>query len=104
MQRPLTGSHQFLGHRDNHFEAGTGAAYLNTAEFLSVPPASITIRCGNVRIPHKSIFQVPPGKWLITKRLERAAVLLKDQKLNAAEMAYESGVKDRSHFGRALKE
>jgi len=49
-------------------------------------------------------YSMTPGKWLIKKRLERAAVLLKKQTLNVSEVAYESGFKDNSHFSRAFKQ
>ena len=44
-----------------------------------------------------------PGRWLLTKRLERAAAMLKDDSLNIAEVAYQCGFKDNSHFGRSFK-
>jgi len=49
-------------------------------------------------------YQTTPGKWLISKRLERAALLLNDDALNVAEVAYQCGFKDNSHFGRTFKE
>ena len=52
----------------------------------------------------KEIYQTTPGKWLISKRLERAAVLLKNPALNVSEVSYESGFKDSSHFSRTFKE
>jgi AraC-like DNA-binding protein len=48
-------------------------------------------------------YQTTPGKWLTSKRLEHAALLLKDDTLNVAEVAYECGFKDNSHFGRSFK-
>jgi AraC-like DNA-binding protein len=52
----------------------------------------------------RETYQTTPGKWLITRRLKRAAVLLKNPALNVSEVAYESGFKDSSHFSRAFKE
>lgn len=49
-------------------------------------------------------YKTTPGKWLTSKRLERAAILLKDEALNVAEVAYECGFKDHSHFGRSFRE
>ena len=52
----------------------------------------------------REIYRTTPGKWLMAKRLERAAVLLKNPVLNVSEVAYESGFKDSSHFSRSFKE
>ena len=49
-------------------------------------------------------FQEPPGKWLLQKRLDHAAALLRNSKLNVTEVAFESGFEDVSHFSRVFKE
>jgi AraC-like DNA-binding protein len=49
-------------------------------------------------------FQEAPGKWLLGKRLEHAAALLRNSKLNVTEIAFESGFEDVSHFSRVFKE
>ena len=52
----------------------------------------------------KKIYNTSPGKWLLSKRLEHAAILLHDPALNVSRVAYESGFEDTSHFSRAFKE
>jgi AraC family transcriptional regulator, exoenzyme S synthesis regulatory protein ExsA len=49
-------------------------------------------------------FQEPPGKWLLRKRLDYSAALLRGSKLNVTEIALESGFEDVSHFSRVFKE
>lgn len=46
----------------------------------------------------------PPGKWLLQKRLEYAAVLLKNPALNVSQIGLDCGFEDLSHFSRAFKE
>jgi AraC-like DNA-binding protein len=49
-------------------------------------------------------FQEAPGKWLLQKRLEYSAALLRSSKMNVTEVAFESGFEDVSHFSRVFKE
>lgn len=49
-------------------------------------------------------FQEPPGKWLLRKRLDHSAALLRTSKMNVTEIAFESGFEDVSHFSRVFKE
>jgi len=49
-------------------------------------------------------FQEPPGKWLLRKRLDHSAALLRTSKMNVTEIALESGFEDVSHFSRVFKE
>jgi len=49
-------------------------------------------------------FQEAPGKWLLRKRLDYSAALLRTSKLNVTEIAFESGFEDVSHFSRVFKE
>lgn len=49
-------------------------------------------------------FQESPGKWLLQKRLDYAAALLRNSKMNVTEIAFESGFEDVSHFSRVFKE
>lgn len=48
-------------------------------------------------------YKQPPGKWLLQKRLEYAAVLLKNPARNVSEVALDCGFEDLSHFSRAFK-
>ncbi len=49
-------------------------------------------------------FQEPPGKWLLQKRLDYSAGLLRGSAMNVTEIAFESGFEDVSHFSRVFKE
>lgn len=49
-------------------------------------------------------FQESPGKWLLQRRLEHAAGLLRLSKMNITEVALESGFEHVSHFSRVFKE
>jgi len=52
----------------------------------------------------QSTFNESPGKWLLRKRLEYSAALLRNSKLNVTEVSMESGFEDVSHFSRVFKE
>ncbi|MGR3809144.1 helix-turn-helix domain-containing protein [Jiulongibacter sp. NS-SX5] len=45
-----------------------------------------------------------PGRWLTTKRLDHASILLKTTDQGVAEVALNSGFKNVSHFSRVFKE
>jgi AraC-like DNA-binding protein len=49
-------------------------------------------------------FQEPPGKWLLRRRLEYAAALLRSTTAPVTEIVFESGFEDVSHFSRVFKE
>jgi len=49
-------------------------------------------------------FQESPGKWLLQKRLDYSAVLLRGSRMNVTGIAFESGFEDVSHFSRVFKE
>jgi AraC-like DNA-binding protein len=52
----------------------------------------------------QTYFRESPGKWLLQKRLEYSAALLRHSKMNVTEVAFESGFEDVSHFSRTFKE
>jgi AraC-like DNA-binding protein len=66
------------------------------------------------RLSHRSLstfkrdfrkyYNQPPGRWLLQKRLEYSAVLLKNPALNVSQVALDCGFEDLSHFSRAFKE
>ncbi|MGH7785112.1 MAG: helix-turn-helix domain-containing protein [Candidatus Binatia bacterium] len=66
------------------------------------------------RLAHRSLstfkrdfrkyYNQSPGKWLLQKRLEYSAVLLKTPALNVSQVALDCGFEDLSHFSRAFKE
>jgi len=49
-------------------------------------------------------FQESPGKWLLHRRLDYCANLLRNSPLNVTEIAFESGFEDVSHFSRVFKQ
>jgi AraC family transcriptional regulator, exoenzyme S synthesis regulatory protein ExsA len=49
-------------------------------------------------------FQESPGKWLLQKRLDYSAALLRGSRMNVTEVAFESGFEDVSHYSRVFKE
>jgi len=52
----------------------------------------------------RKYYNQSPGKWLLQKRLEYSAVLLKNPALNVSQVTLDSGFEDLSHFSRAFKE
>ena len=63
--------------------------------------------CGRSLSSFKREFQasynMPPGKWLTQKRLQYAKWLLEHTQKDISQVAYESGFKNPSHFGRIFK-
>lgn len=51
----------------------------------------------------KKISDLPPQKWLIKKRLEKAHAIMKESKGKVTDICYEVGFKNRSHFTTAFK-
>lgn len=52
----------------------------------------------------KSIFNKTPGKWLLEKRLEYGLYLLENTRDTVAEISYNSGFMNRTHFTRVFKQ
>jgi AraC-like DNA-binding protein len=52
----------------------------------------------------RATFQEAPGKWLLRKRLDYSAALLRTATMNVTEIALDSGFEDVSHFSRVFKE
>jgi AraC-like DNA-binding protein len=48
-------------------------------------------------------FGEPPGRWLLRRRLEHAAALLRTTDARVTDVAFESGFAEISHFSRAFK-
>lgn len=48
-------------------------------------------------------YSETPGKWLLNKRLEYSAVLLRNNHMNISQIVFEVGFEDLSHFSRAFK-
>jgi AraC family transcriptional regulator, exoenzyme S synthesis regulatory protein ExsA len=49
-------------------------------------------------------YGVSPGKWLLDRRLEHSASLLRTTGMSVTEIMFECGFEDLSHFSRAFKE
>lgn len=49
-------------------------------------------------------FNESPGKWLLTKRLEYSAILLRNNTMNISQIVFECGFENLSHFSRTFKE
>ncbi len=49
-------------------------------------------------------YNLTPGRWLLNKRLEYSAVLLRNNHMNISQIVFESGFEDLSHFSRVFKE
>ena len=48
-------------------------------------------------------YGTTPGRWLVERRLECAAGLLRATRLSVTEIGFESGFEDAAHFSRAFK-
>jgi AraC family transcriptional regulator, exoenzyme S synthesis regulatory protein ExsA len=99
------------------------AAYFQSLLKSDAPPLSQIMEanfCYNLaledfaKLSHRSLstfkrdfqkyFNQSPGKWLLQKRLDYSAVLLKNPALNVSQVAMNSGFEGLSHFSRAFKE
>lgn len=52
----------------------------------------------------QSHYKEPPGKWLLNKRLEHAAILLLNSDSSITQVSFDSGFEDVSHFSRTFKQ
>jgi transcriptional regulator GlxA family with amidase domain len=52
----------------------------------------------------KTAFGVPPHRYLLTRRLERAAALLRDTDLSITEIAFQTGWNSLGTFGRTFRD
>jgi len=52
----------------------------------------------------KEAFGVPPHRYLLTRRIERATALLRDTDLSITEIAFETGWKSLGSFGRTFRD
>ena len=99
------------------------AAYFQSLLKSAAPPLSQIMEanfCYNLaleefaRLSHRSLstfkrdfrkyFNQSPGKWLLQKRLEYSAVLLKNPAVNVSQVALDCGFEDLSHFSRSFKD
>jgi len=52
----------------------------------------------------KEAFGVPPHRYLLTRRLERATALLRDTNLSIIEIAFQTGWNSLGTFGRTFRD
>lgn len=52
----------------------------------------------------KQAFGVPPHRYLLTRRVERATVLLRDTELSISEIAFQAGWSSLGTFGRTFRD
>ena len=52
----------------------------------------------------KEAFGVPPHRYLLTRRIERASALLRDTDLPISEIAFRTGYKSLGTFGRTFRD
>jgi transcriptional regulator GlxA family with amidase domain len=52
----------------------------------------------------KQAFGVPPHRYLLTRRIERAAALLRDTELSITEIAFHTGWGSLGTFGRTFRD
>jgi AraC-like DNA-binding protein len=72
---------------------------LSLAEYAKLSNRSLS----TFKRDFRAEFQETPGKWLLAKRLDHAAALLRGSGMNVTGAAFESGFEDVSHFSRAFK-
>jgi len=99
------------------------AAYFQSLLKSAAPPLSQIMEanfCYNLgledfaKLSHRSLstfkrdfqkyYNQAPGKWLMQKRLDYSAVLLKNPALNVSQVALDCGFEDLSHFSRTFKD
>lgn len=52
----------------------------------------------------KDAFGVPPHRYLLTRRIERATAMLRDTNLSITEIAFETGWNSLGTFGRTFRD
>ncbi len=52
----------------------------------------------------KDAFGVPPHRYLLTRRIERATALLRDTSLSVTEIAFQTGWNSLGTFGRTFRD
>src|SRR3954452_514254 len=72
-------------------------------------PVRRLARVSNVSEAHfarsfKQAFGVPPHRYLLTRRIERATALLRDTELSITEIAFQTGWGSLGTFGRTFRD
>ncbi|MBI3867382.1 MAG: DUF488 family protein [Verrucomicrobia bacterium] len=92
-----------------NLERNNGVALKKMVEGARKPPTGAELARAarspsSFKRDFQTSFQEAPGKWLLRKRLDYSAALLRTSKMNVTEIAFESGFEDVSHFSRVFKE
>lgn len=74
-------------------------SHLSLAEYAALCHRSLS----SFKRDFHQAFGEPPGKWLLSRRLDYARALLEQPGLTITEVVFESGFEDVSHFCRAFK-
>jgi transcriptional regulator GlxA family with amidase domain len=72
-------------------------------------PVSRLARVSRVSAAHfargfKDAFGVPPHRYLLTRRIERATALLRETELSITDIAFQTGWKSLGTFGRTFRD
>lgn len=72
-------------------------------------PVHRLARVSQVSVAHfarsfKAAFGLPPHRYLLTRRIERATALLRDSGLSITEIAYQTGWRSLGTFGRIFRD
>jgi transcriptional regulator GlxA family with amidase domain len=72
-------------------------------------PVTRLARVSGVSVAHfarsfKHAFGVPPHRYLLTRRVERAIALLRDTELSVTEIAFQTGWNSLGTFGRVFRD
>jgi len=72
-------------------------------------PVERLAQVSNVSAAHfarsfKQAFGVPPHRYLLTRRIERATALLRDTELAVTDIAFQTGWKSLGTFGRTFRD
>jgi len=72
-------------------------------------PVERLAQVSNVSAAHfarsfKQAFGVPPHRYLLTRRIERATALLRDTELAVTDIAFQTGWKSLGTFGRIFRD
>ncbi|HEY4108222.1 AraC family transcriptional regulator [Puia sp.] len=73
---------------------------LSLAEFARIANRSLSA----FKREFLAVYRVPPGKWLLTKRLDLAEMMLFRSNDPVAEIADECGFESQTHFNRVFKQ
>jgi AraC-like DNA-binding protein len=99
MERPVTGGLAPLQERR--------AKELLAANLSGELPLAVLAReCGLSASQFSRAFRrsvgMPPHRWMVQQRIERAKALLREQRATLTEVALACGFSDQSHFTRAF--